>query len=362
MPDNTDLNNVPDDRPGNTGESGHDTPSSTQKPRNEHGPQGPQANGFQYGPQRPQQFPQPRMTHSVPMAVKILTQPAYGCPATKAFTRYFRKYATFSGRASRSEYWWSRLWVYLLNIGASLLGVLLAVMTGTYSANGINWMGAIIESLLSLALLVPNLAITARRLHDSNRSGWWMLLWIIPDFLANVGAIIAIVIICWAGNLLWPGFLTSVGKNAFGYGDDFDSTFGNSSSPDMSHWWTKLGLSQSGAYSLVTAVIILLVVVLLLAAIGGILGLVFMLLGSKDQGMRFDRPQLAPNDANTLDRYENWKYGQRMGGPTQNQFGTPSQFNQPNQFGPSGQFGQSNPFGQPGNPNVPQNPWGPNQQ
>lgn len=84
----------------------------------------------------------------------------------------FKKYATFEGRASRSEYWWFFLFNVLVSIGTNII-------SGTLS------------SVYSLATLLPLLAVGARRLHDTNRSGWLLLLGLIP----LVGWVILIV---WA--------------------------------------------------------------------------------------------------------------------------------------------------------------------
>ncbi|MFZ3125466.1 MAG: DUF805 domain-containing protein [Acidovorax sp.] len=67
------------------------------------------------------------------------------------------QYATFSGRASRSEYWWFFLFQVVVMIIASMLG-------------------DVVYSLASLALLLPALAVGTRRLHDIGRTGWWQLL------------------------------------------------------------------------------------------------------------------------------------------------------------------------------------------
>ncbi|MEY3018190.1 MAG: hypothetical protein RL336_1325 [Pseudomonadota bacterium] len=77
------------------------------------------------------------------------------------------KYATFSGRASRGEYWWFYLFTVLLGIVAGILEVMMGIGTDTTGP---------ISGLLNLALLVPGLAAGVRRLHDGGRSGWWMLL------------------------------------------------------------------------------------------------------------------------------------------------------------------------------------------
>jgi len=67
------------------------------------------------------------------------------------------QYATFSGRASRSEFWWFFLFQVLVMVAASMLG-------------------DVINGIASLALLLPALAVGARRLHDIGRTGWWQLL------------------------------------------------------------------------------------------------------------------------------------------------------------------------------------------
>ncbi len=81
-----------------------------------------------------------------------------------------KKYADFSGRASRSEYWWFFLFNILMGAVGSIADVILlgAVVGST----------GIIQSLVTLGLLLPGLAVGARRLHDINKSGWWQLLWI----------------------------------------------------------------------------------------------------------------------------------------------------------------------------------------
>ena len=86
---------------------------------------------------------------------------------TKSVTICLTKYFNFDGNASRSEFWWFTLFYLTL----SLLG---RTLDGNLSASGLNigfW-----ESLISLLLIIPYLAVTCRRLHDIGRSGWWQLI------------------------------------------------------------------------------------------------------------------------------------------------------------------------------------------
>ena len=86
----------------------------------------------------------------------------------------FKKYATIEGRASRSEFWWFTLFSVL---GSTLFDVLDAVLGWQFGEPDIfgNRAG-VLNLLFRLALLVPIVCVTARRLHDVNRSGWWMLI------------------------------------------------------------------------------------------------------------------------------------------------------------------------------------------
>jgi uncharacterized membrane protein YhaH (DUF805 family) len=91
-----------------------------------------------------------------------------------------RKYADFSGRARRSEYWWFVLFTVLVSIVTSIVDGILGTRFGNTG---------LFEGLAGLALLLPGLAVGARRLHDVGKSGWWLLLIIIP----LVGALILVV-------------------------------------------------------------------------------------------------------------------------------------------------------------------------
>lgn len=95
---------------------------------------------------------------------------------TEAVSSVFSKYATFSGRARRSEFWWFALFNLIASVVAGFIDN--AVL-------GISLLGAI----YGLATILPGLAVGCRRLHDIGRSGWWLLIGLIP----LVGWIILIV-------------------------------------------------------------------------------------------------------------------------------------------------------------------------
>lgn len=84
-----------------------------------------------------------------------------------------KKYAVFSGRARRKEYWM----FLLFNIVIAVVLTVVDVMAGLGDAAG----GAgLLSGLYSLAVLLPGLAVTVRRLHDTSHSGWWILICLIP--------------------------------------------------------------------------------------------------------------------------------------------------------------------------------------
>ena len=124
-----------------------------------------------------------------------LSQPLHGASFAEAVSRFFAKYATFSGRASRSEYWWVALGLVILN---SILGVAFLMVSGptaTQLPTEVQYSPATIAVLviwvvIALALLIPGIALTVRRLHDGNFSGWLYLLHLIP----SVGSLIVFIL------------------------------------------------------------------------------------------------------------------------------------------------------------------------
>ena len=91
-------------------------------------------------------------------------------------------YATFAGRAARPAFWWFALFVVLVQFAASFVDYALFAAEGRFG---------IVGPLVSLALLLPYLAVGARRLHDTDRTAWWLLIAFVP----LIGAI-ALIVLC----------------------------------------------------------------------------------------------------------------------------------------------------------------------
>jgi uncharacterized membrane protein YhaH (DUF805 family) len=104
------------------------------------------------------------------------------------YAKVLRQYADFTGRARRTEFWMFTFVSAIIGIVLSLVDEVVFLGPGL-STTG--WLGTI----YSLAVLLPTLAVGARRLHDTGRSGWWLLLAIIP----LIGAIVLIVFFALEG-------------------------------------------------------------------------------------------------------------------------------------------------------------------
>ncbi len=103
------------------------------------------------------------------------------------------QYVGFSGRALRSEYWYWVLFTVLLSIVTSIIDVALFPFEDSSPLN----------SITNLALLLPGLAVSVRRLHDVGRSGWWVLLALVP-------------LIGWIVLVIWAATKGDAAANRFG--------------------------------------------------------------------------------------------------------------------------------------------------
>ena len=166
-----------------------------------------------------------------------LWAPWYGISFPNAIVRVFKKYAVFHGRASRSEYWW---WFLFTVIISSVFSVLNTATDGSSIISGL-------EGIWNLAVLVPGIAVAIRRLHDTNRSGWWALL--------PYGLVVAAVILFFIGG--GAAIMTATGNGGIGG-----------------------GVGSIG----------LIIVGFLLIIAGGISSIVLYVGQSDPQGARFDQP------------------------------------------------------------------------
>lgn len=111
------------------------------------------------------------------------------------YLKVLRNYANFQGRARRKEYWMFVLVNLIVSFGLGIVDGILGLKT----ASGIGTLGAV----YSLAVLVPSIAVGARRLHDLDKSGWWQLIGLIP-------------IIGWIVLIVWAASEGQAGSNRFG--------------------------------------------------------------------------------------------------------------------------------------------------
>jgi uncharacterized membrane protein YhaH (DUF805 family) len=104
------------------------------------------------------------------------------------FIRALKKYATFSGRARRREFWMFQLCTCLIAFAISVISVWVGVHDDLF---------AVKVALLYLLLLLPTLAVTVRRLHDTGRSGWYLFVTLVP-----IGGAVAFLIFVAQGGVL----------------------------------------------------------------------------------------------------------------------------------------------------------------
>ena len=98
------------------------------------------------------------------------------------YLQALKKYAVFSGRSRRMEYWYFVLFNIIVSIVLGVIDGLLGT-SGSYAGAGL------LSGIYGLAVLIPSLAVTVRRLHDTDRSGWWILIALVP----LIGVIVLLV-------------------------------------------------------------------------------------------------------------------------------------------------------------------------
>ena len=128
-----------------------------------------------------------------------------------------KRYADFSGRSRRMEYWMFTLFVVILwfvliglfigMVGSAILSAGGGSPTGLFAAGGTAMVLLLVMGVVWLALLIPGLAVGVRRLHDTGRSGWWLgglvILYVCNWFLRGTGSANAIAMILGLVSLVW---------------------------------------------------------------------------------------------------------------------------------------------------------------
>ena len=161
----------------------------------------------------------------------------------EAFLRFWKKGLTFTGRASRSEYWWWVVWSFVIAAGIAIL----QAVSGSLD---------FLDNLWSLATCIPMIALSIRRLHDTNRSGWWLLVLYLAPFVCFIATAVSVALVAGVG--ISGGF----------------------------------GVHLDQAISIGALLLALLIIVVGLAT--GILGIVFLAGASDPLGTRFDAPPTPP--------------------------------------------------------------------
>lgn len=125
-----------------------------------------------------------------------LTLPLYGASFSEATIRFFKSMFRYRGRASQSEYWWP----WLLQLIALAVGIAFAIVSGATEADAPAVSGVFVGLAIAafafgfLVVGVGFIALSVRRLHDANASGWWYLLIIVAGIVPCIGAVGPIII------------------------------------------------------------------------------------------------------------------------------------------------------------------------
>jgi len=120
------------------------------------------------------------------------------------FNEYFvdtlkNRYAKFDGRARRSEYWYFQLFYMIFLIGILFVSILMVGgIERLDEGNGFALLPFSLLIIFFLGMFIPSLALSVRRLHDTGKSGWWLLLSIIP-LVSSIGWIVLLVFYCLEG-------------------------------------------------------------------------------------------------------------------------------------------------------------------
>jgi len=111
------------------------------------------------------------------------------------YLKVLKQYADFNGRARRTEFWMFTLFSAIASIVLALIDTLIGTASVYGSGSAYTFSPGLLQGLYALAVLIPSLAVTVRRLHDTDRTGWWVLIGLVPF----VGGIVLLVFMCLEG-------------------------------------------------------------------------------------------------------------------------------------------------------------------
>ncbi len=167
------------------------------------------------------------------------------------YTKVLRSYAVFDGRAGRSEFWWFALAQAAIAIVASILS------SAIYEGIFLLWF------LYSLATLLPSLAVCVRRLHDTGRGAWWLLVGTVPTLIAFPLVIVGFYLLAFglAGSF-FGGLVAGIAEAISGGGGSADSTL------EVFWGFVLLGLALTGigAIGMIAAAIFAIILIVYLAS------------------------------------------------------------------------------------------------
>lgn len=145
--------------------------------------------GNPYGNRNPYTNPYAQSTTRPP-----LWAPWYGINFGHAVARFVRKAFVFHGRASRGEYWWVMLFIMLLSFAVGFLTVAATDLAGIDIDSSLSDnIASIASTVLQILIFIPDTALSVRRLHDENLSGWWVLLPMVTTIMSVVATLVVLV-------------------------------------------------------------------------------------------------------------------------------------------------------------------------
>jgi uncharacterized membrane protein YhaH (DUF805 family) len=149
------------------------------------------------------------------------------------YLKVLKQYADFSGRARRTELWMFALFNFIASVILALVDSLIGTASFVSTGSSVVFSPGLLGGLYSLAVLIPSFAVGVRRLHDQDRTGWWLLIGLIPF----VGGIVLLVFFCLEGTR---------GPNQYGPDPKMDAMAGGPQGGYPQQGYPQQGYPQGG--------------------------------------------------------------------------------------------------------------------